>query len=86
MSKQLTSLEWLTSDEKEAVAWRKEASLEAWNRVYARAQAEIPGKILNIPPRRTEPPPTRAPKYFSVPEGSASSSGTYFTMPVQEEK
>lgn len=78
----LTAYQWLTSERKEAVEWRQEATMGAWNQVYEIAASQSPRmRTIPLPAEPIERPPTVARKFFNVPAPKVAQGGKYFDLP-----
>lgn len=63
-----TAAWWLTSNDKDAAAWRNEASHIAMNKMIDKAMSErTSGKFFTAPSFAIGRPPTVAGKYFTLP-------------------
>lgn len=86
-AKTMTAYEWLASDKPAAVQWRKEANLDAWNKVYDQAVRDHEhGAYISLPVEPIERPATGREsthgRYFDVPVSQPHAKrGKYFTIP-----
>lgn len=89
MTIRLTAYGWLTSDNSAAQRWRKQATMEAYNRVYDRAEREKAGGYFAKPIEPIERPPTGREtmrgRYFTVPSRDTGKTGAFFNIPTEGE-
>jgi hypothetical protein len=91
MAVKMTAYEWLTSDSAPAVAWRKEATMDAWNQVYERAEreGEHTPHWFKQPVSPIERPATGREvikgKFFTVPVSTPqATAGKFFIIPTND--